>query len=505
MTLMLHEMLVNGVNGPFVSTWHTTAVNETITLPLSGGAGSAYAAIVDWGDGTTSTITSATDPNRIKTYATPGNYQVKITGTLTGWAFNNAGDRMKIRSLDNWGILQFTPAETGHFWGCGNLQIAATDIPVLSASCDNMFRGCTSLSVAPSMAGWNTSKVATMLGMFNGATSFNQDIGAWNTGAVTNMSSMFGSATSFNQDIGAWNTSAVTNMLGMFGSATSFNQDIGAWNTSAVTNMLGMFLGATSFNQDIGAWKTGAVTSMQGMFGSATSFNKAIGGWNTGAVKSMQAMFNGATSFNQDIGAWKTGAVTNMLNMFLGAKSFNQDIGAWDTGAVTNMQGMFNGATSFNQDIGAWKTGAVTSMAAMFTGVTSFNQDIGAWDTGAVTNMQGMFNGATSFNQDIGAWKTGAVTNMRNMFQSATAFNCGQASGVVHTLMQRTATGGWRIGGITSANLVSMFASTASFAGDISSWCANAALTLPTGFATGVNANFTVARQPTWGACPIPD
>lgn len=355
MGVFLYDALINGFSLPFISTWRTTAANETITLPLSGGAGSDYEAVVDWGDGTTSVITSATDVDRIHTYTTPGDYQVKIYGKLTGWAFNNTGDITKIRSVDNWGILRFIPAQSGHFYGCSNLQIAATDIPVLSASCARMFQSCTSLSTAPSMVNWNTS-------------------------AVTNMSLMFNGATTFNQNIGNWNTSSVTTFNGMFQDATVFNQDISMWNTTSGKN-----------------------------FGT-----------------------------------------------------------------------MFNRAKAFNQDVGSWSIQAATTIAYMFKD---------AW----------------AFNQDVSSWNTINVTDMTSCFFAATAFNCGLAPGVIHSKMQRTSTGGWRIGGIGTVQLNNMFTNASSFAGDISNWCANVATTLPLNFALGANANFTLARQPTWGACPIPD
>jgi surface protein len=39
----------------------------------------------------------------------------------------------------------------------------------------------------------------------------------------------------------------------MFDGATTFNQDMGRWITSNVTDMSHMFDGATAFNQDIGS------------------------------------------------------------------------------------------------------------------------------------------------------------------------------------------------------------------------------------------------------------
>ena len=223
---------------------------------------------------------------------------------------------------------------------------------------------------------WDTSSVTTMLGMFSSATAFDQDIGSWDTSMVAEMGAIFANATAFNQDIGSWNTgrlknSDITIIFGMFEGATSFNQDL-SWDVSSMVNMFQMFKDATAFNGDISGWNTGKVTTMREMFNGATAFNGDISGWNTGEVTTMKKMFRNARTFNGDISGWKTGKVTTMESMFDFASAFNQDIGSWNTSMVMNMESMFGYATAFNQNIGSWDVSAVTDMGRMFEGTTKF-------------------------------------------------------------------------------------------------------------------------------------
>ena len=107
-----------------------------------------------------------------------------------------------------------------------------------------------------------TSNVTNMRKLFDGATTFNQNISNWDVSNVTDMTFMFNSATSFNQDIGNWDVSNVTSMAVMFNSATSFNQDIGNWDVSNVVLMDYMFALAVSFNQDLTQWCVSNFSSM---------------------------------------------------------------------------------------------------------------------------------------------------------------------------------------------------------------------------------------------------
>ncbi|NBX91633.1 MAG: BspA family leucine-rich repeat surface protein, partial [Proteobacteria bacterium] len=297
--------------GSFISTWKTSntstgsSTSTKVALPLE--STGTYNFTVQWGDGTQNSITTWNDTNATHTYASAGTYTVTITGTITGFRFNNTGDRLKLTNISQFGTLNLGN-NGSYFYGASNLTLTATD-PLDLTGTTNLsyaFYNCSSLTTAPSMANWDTSKITNMTGVFTGATNFNESISNWNTENVTDMSWLFYQAYAFNQSIGNWNTANVTNMYYTFGSATSFNQDIGNWNTANVTTMSNMFNRAYLFNQPIGNWNTANVTNMAEMFRSITVFNQPIGNWNTANVTNMSFMFSGASAFNQNIGSWNT-------------------------------------------------------------------------------------------------------------------------------------------------------------------------------------------------------
>jgi surface protein len=387
----------------FTSTWNTantssgSSTSTQVKLPLVDTG--TYNMLVDWGDGTTDTITTWNQAQTTHTYSSSGVYEIKISGTCRGFRFSGTGDRLKLLNISQYGILNLSTDSV--FYGCTNFNQTAIDTPIISTtSFFEMFRNCTNFSGSPSINNWNTSNVTNMNSMFNGATTFNQNINSWNTSAVIIMGSQFN---------------------GMFRGATSFNQDISSWNVGNVTNMTGMFNGASSFNQNLGAWNVNKVTTFgigsDGMFFNAIMFNNGgspdINNWNINTIQpvNMAGMFRGATTFNQNIGSWNVSNVTNMFAMFQTATLFNNggnsSINNWDTGNVTDMTNMFT-QTSFNQNISLWNTGAVTSMSGMFNG-SLFNQDISGWNVSNVTTFgtgtfQGMFYNASSFNQNLAAW-----------------------------------------------------------------------------------------------------
>lgn len=203
-----------------------------------------------------------------------GVYEVEISGTLPHMKYGfSVPDSSKIVSIEQWGTIQ---------WESMNLMLSgANNLDSYNAT-DNP----------------DLSNVQDMSGMFEGASSFDGEIGSWNTSNVQNMSRMFIGAFTFNADIGSWDTGNVQNMSEMLAVTGSFNQDISSWDTSNVTDMNAMFNNAGGFNQDISPWDTSNVTDMRFMFNSANSFNQNISTWCVSNIGSEPNSFDDGAGFD---------------------------------------------------------------------------------------------------------------------------------------------------------------------------------------------------------------
>jgi surface protein len=241
--------------GNLVMTFNTQTAN-TVYLPLGGDGGSVNA-VIDWGDGNTALATTANVYSH--TYAAIGNYQVTITGTMSGYGYSFSGsENNPLRSVDSWdndlGItsLQFA------FKGATNLTQVPNTLPSTVQLINYMFSGATSL-YSLDLSGWNTSNVTGWDGVFSGATTFNGNISTWNTSQATSMTTFFYNCYYFNGNISSWNVANVNSMNNMFENAERFNQNIGNWDVANVNAMNGMFSFAGAFNQNLSSWTTGLI------------------------------------------------------------------------------------------------------------------------------------------------------------------------------------------------------------------------------------------------------
>ncbi|MXN91305.1 BspA family leucine-rich repeat surface protein [Flavobacterium sp. Sd200] len=397
----------------FISTWKTNNTStgssnaNQITLPLY--QDGIYDFKVDWGDGTSSHITSNTLEEATHDYAISGTYTLTIKGTLVGFRFNNVGDCLKLLEVHQWGCLRI--GNYGfNFMGCSNLILNQVADVINIKGVDNlqyMFCYCTSLNVINRINEWDMSNVTTIRGLFFQVSQFNQPLNNWDTSNITDMSNLFYQATSFNQPLNNWNIGKVTTLESTFYTASAFNQPLNNWDTSNVTSMLQTFGRATSFNQPLNNWNTSKVTDMRNMFRLASGLNGR---------------------FNQDISSWDTGKVTTMFYMFAYNTIFNQPLDTWDVSSVFELSSMFRQCKSFNQQLNTWITSKTTDMDLMFLEAQNFNQPLSNWNTENVTTMEFMFQSAPAFNQDISNWNIQKVSGFTNFMALKTFANYSTAN-----------------------------------------------------------------------------
>ena len=241
--------------------------------------------VIDWGDGTTTTVTAATTTH---TYAVGGE------GSILGASAGAQVSGVALRSVDDWGTGPFA-VEMNPYWGQDIAIIFSSYLDEVSWA-DRLSPNLTSVpSTAP-------PGVTLMCGMFYGASAFNGDISGWDVSSVTDMGYMLAgdpseaSIVPFNQDLSGWDVSSVTVMEAVF-SDSLFNQDISAWDVSNVTTMRRMFR-RSPFNQDISGWDVSNVTNMNNMFQVAAAFNQDLSSWCVSQFPTKPA------DFDTDATAW---------------------------------------------------------------------------------------------------------------------------------------------------------------------------------------------------------
>lgn len=429
-TALLAQILSSAPARPFTLSIDTTktstgsSASNQFALPLV--SGGTYNFTVNWGDGSSNSITTWNDANKTHTYSATGVYTVTINGTLHGWSFNNTGDRLKPSVLSKWGAGWRPGSAT--WWGCSNLTITAADVPNNSGitSLYGMFKGAAALTGLGNAA-WDVSSVTNASVLFYGCSNLNQDLGSWNVSEVTTFYQAFAYCTLFNNggsdSIKNWNVSKCTNFGAMFYSIPAFNQPIGSWNVGAGQLFNEMFYAANAFDQDIGAWNMSSATNFSSMFYNNTGFN------------------NGANA-NGGINRWDTGKVQYMSNMFWRTSAFNRPINGWNVGNVIAMDTMFANSI-FNQPLSDWNVSKVETLAKMFLSNAAFNQDISAWNVESCYEFWSMFGNATSFKYSLGAWWPRTATMLSNMFSGSDMNTGGSPTNVITAGAQDYSNAAW--------------------------------------------------------------
>lgn len=245
-----------------------SSLNTQFMMPLV--SSGSYNATVNWGDGSSDTITSYNQAEVTHTYSSAGQYEISIEGTLQGWQFNASGDKLKMLDVKQWGVLDLSISAA--FYGCTNLDASATDAPTVSStSFYRMFRDCTNFNGA--IGNWDISTVTNLQETFYNASTFNKSINSWDVSNCTIFSRTFRNAKTFDQDLNSWNTSNAENMFETFRDCIQFNGDIYSWDTTNVENMNSMLYNCDLFDQSLAAWNIGNVSNFTNFMQNATGLS----------------------------------------------------------------------------------------------------------------------------------------------------------------------------------------------------------------------------------------
>lgn len=289
-----------------------------------------YNCVIDWGDGTSSAITTFADAAWTHTYSVAGTYTIVVRGLFKGLQFNAGGDRLKLLNISAWGSLQIisNAGIGGYFSGCSNLTVTAQDI-LDTNSCNFMtqfFLNCTSLTTVPNFNLWNHSLSTAYGNCFASCVNFNMTINisaplAGNIGNFFDGCSIFNSPVTINAPLAnsysamfrnnlvmnsavSLNSTRVTRCDNTFNNARAFNQPVNNLGSFAFcTRMDGMFSNAIVFDQDVSFFIIGGTTTMTGMFAGSgftiTNYNKLLDsatGWPSQASIKNSVVFSAGTA-----------------------------------------------------------------------------------------------------------------------------------------------------------------------------------------------------------------
>jgi hypothetical protein len=271
----------------FIFTIDTTkagSASDTFILPC--GNYKVYNAVIDWGDGSTSDITTYNDADLTHIYSSSGVYKISISGHFPWIYFNNAGDKLKVISIDNWGLNDWDAFDRA-FYGCSNMVVNAIDTPVLSnltyLTDGRFFRTFynTGITTIPNFKNWSSEYIYYAPSMFNGCLNL----------TTLDMSGMdFSNCTSFG-------TSGVEGMFNGCINLDSINVTGMTLNSVDDVKCNIMFQNIGTFDLiGLDTWNIEKITSFAGfMYGSSTTtveYDKLLIAWDgQDAVNSLAVNF----------------------------------------------------------------------------------------------------------------------------------------------------------------------------------------------------------------------
>jgi hypothetical protein len=271
---------------PFVFKVTTTTASTVFTCPLVDYGGLTPSLYINWGDGNTSPlITASNSANRIHTYASVGTYIITISGFMPGFSVNNnSAIRNLITEIVQFGIVGLRAI---NFYGCQNV----TSIP--SSASLSAVGGYTGLDEVVSFSGFMQ---ATRI------TSIPADMFQYSTKATTFSNTFASVLTLTTVPSGLFNNvpNVTTFASCFFGctALTSVPSDLFDQNTTAV-NFSGTFYNCRALTNVLQFTYNTSVTIFNNVYNMSSTVNSLSGTapeiWNRIPIPAGTNAFNNCT------------------------------------------------------------------------------------------------------------------------------------------------------------------------------------------------------------------
>lgn len=199
---------VSEIAGQFIFSIKTdnagTSGSTQFTVPSTG---VGYDYTVEWESNILTNQTAAVTLD----FSAAGTYDIKISGAFPAMFFNNAGDKLKMIDIKQWGVIVWGSFFRS-FFGCANMIVSATDTPDLSlvTTLSTAFANCTLLTI--NVSAWDISTITSLQQCFQNCLNAILDVSSWDTSSLQISKSAFQGATSAGSSLNLqdWDISNLT-------------------------------------------------------------------------------------------------------------------------------------------------------------------------------------------------------------------------------------------------------------------------------------------------------
>jgi len=455
---------------------------DSYTLPTVDGG--VYNCTVEWGDGTTSTITSWNQSEVTHQYPSAGKYRIKISGQFEGINFHrheelNHHDHLKLLDVISWGddSKMDIAGHVSPFNPHGFPNIGSNGIMTSSTG---MFCGCKNWNdVSGGAPNWGTCGTAktrhpdgdgrkfggsALITIFYGNSSLQADISVWTTEDrpftgnayrhfqyrprvsdidtfKANFHWLVGNGNHWQMFANSGVVSAEGNSLLRSNGNSRF--EVSNWKLdSAAPNILWQttFIGNNNMDPDVSNLVGPNVSSVAYIFNGANSFTgRGLENWDISGIDTNSGNGSGFTSafagtpINKIL-PWTFAFGARLNSMLYNCDLYDSPCNGWGTSGVYEAANVFALADNFNNGGVSW-TDADWTNCRTFSGLfrkTSFNQDVSRWKLSTTRDfsMKSMFM-QTPFNRPVNTtvvdgvkyWDMSRCTNTSQMFYGCGSFN----------------------------------------------------------------------------------